>query len=129
MQLPHKYKIVIAGNHELCFDPSLASNSDRVGRAGHIGSSPANLNTKLQQEGEDQQPTDSVSCDEIKKELTNCTYLEDSFVEICGLKIYGKFSLRSQTSTEPEAGAGLKREKNYLFCGLSSLQCQVNEVI
>ena len=66
-----------------------------MGRSGHIGSSPANLNTKLDhQEGEDQQPTGPVSCEEIKKELTNCTYLEDSFVEICGLKIYGKFSLK-----------------------------------
>ena len=86
-QLPHKHKIVIAGNHELCFDPSLANNSDRVGRSGHLGNCPGNLNTKL--EGEDQQPTGPVNCDDIKKELTNCTYLEDSFVEICGLKIYG----------------------------------------
>ena len=90
MQLPHKHKIVIAGNHELCFDPSLANNSDRVGRSGHIGSSPANLNVKLDQ-AEDQQPTAPVNCDDIKKELTNCTYLEDSSVEICGLKIYGKY--------------------------------------
>jgi len=50
MQLPHKYKIVIAGNHELDWD------SD----------------TK-----------------DLKNELTNCTYLEDSSVEIHGLKIYG----------------------------------------
>ena len=49
--MPHKYKIVIAGNHELDWD------SD----------------TK-----------------DLKNELTNCTYLEDSSVEIHGLKIYGK---------------------------------------
>ena len=74
----------------MCFDPALAKNSTRFGRSGHLESSPANLNIK--EEGEDQQPSGPVNCDEIKKTLTNCTYLEDSSVEICGLKIYGKFS-------------------------------------
>jgi len=94
-KLPHKHKIVIAGNHELCFDPALAKNSTRFGRSGHLESSPANLNIK--EEGEDQQPSGPVNCDEIKKTLTNCTYLEDSSVEICGLKIYG-------TPHQPEYG-------------------------
>ena len=49
-QLPHKYKIVIAGNHELGWN------------------------------------TDSKY---LKSELTNCTYLEDSALEIHGLKIFG----------------------------------------
>jgi len=49
-ELPHKHKIVIAGNHELEWD------------------------------------SDSK---DLKSELTNCTYLEDSSVEIHGLKIYG----------------------------------------
>ena len=84
-QLPHKHKVVIAGNHELCFDPSLGKTSDIVSRSGHIGTSPLNLM-------EDSQAADqSVKCQDIKKELTNCTYLEDSSVEICGLKVYGKY--------------------------------------
>merc|ERR1711923_294291 len=49
-ELPHRHKIVIAGNHELGWD------------------------------------SDSK---DLKNELSNCTYLEDSSVEIHGLKIYG----------------------------------------
>jgi len=90
-KLPHKHKVVIAGNHELCFDPSLGKTSDIVSRSGHIGTSPLNLM-------EDSQAADqSVKCQDIKKELTNCTYLEDSSVEICGLKVYG-------TPHQPEYG-------------------------
>jgi hypothetical protein len=51
-----KHKIVIAGNHEVTFDPRL-SNSNTV-------------NTS-------------------KNELRNCIYLEDDYVEILGLKIFG----------------------------------------
>ena len=29
----------------------------------------------------------------IRKELTNCTYLEDSAVQLCGLKIYGELNI------------------------------------
>ena len=32
----------------------------------------------------------SVKCEDVKKELTNCTYLEDSGTEICGIKVYGE---------------------------------------
>ena len=27
---------------------------------------------------------------DIRSELTNCTYLQDSSVDICGVKVYGK---------------------------------------
>lgn len=33
--------------------------------------------------------SDAISNVNIKKELTNCTYLEDSEVNIHGIKIYG----------------------------------------
>ena len=33
--------------------------------------------------------SEEPSVDEIKAELTNCIYLQDSLVEIYGLKIYG----------------------------------------
>ena len=32
---------------------------------------------------------DEPSVEDMKKELTNCIYLQDSSVTICGLKIYG----------------------------------------
>eukprot|EP01083_Nonionella_stella_P016465 45957_1 len=50
--MPHKYKIVIAGNHEICFN--------------------------------------ELSADFIQENiLTNCIYLQDSWVQLYGLKIYG----------------------------------------
>ena len=52
-----KYKVVIAGNHELSFDPKTAKNKNDVQLA--------------------------------KNKLKNWIYLEDSSVEILGLKIYG----------------------------------------
>ena len=52
-----KYNIVIAGNHELSFDPKTAKHKNDVESA--------------------------------KNKLKNCIYLEDSSVEILGLKIYG----------------------------------------
>eukprot|EP01084_Bolivina_argentea_P320108 555362_1 len=51
-KLPHKYKIVIGGNHECCFN----------------------------------QLTNEIISNKI---LTNCIYLQDSYVIINGLKIYG----------------------------------------
>ena len=57
-QLPHQYKIVVAGNHEITFDPSF----ERY--------------TKI----------DAEWCRSL---LTNCTYLQDDFINIYGYKIYG----------------------------------------
>ena len=90
-QLPHKHKIVIAGNHELCFDPQLSSDTVearshwRPQSERHLGGQP-----QLNLAGKDGEDHKAAQCEDIKKELTNCTYLEDSSVEICGLKIYGK---------------------------------------
>lgn len=49
-KLPHKYKICIAGNHDICFQKTP---------------------------------------DEARKLLTNCIYLEDSWVMINGIRFYG----------------------------------------
>lgn len=51
-KLPHKYKIVIGGNHECVFNQLSAQ----------------------------------IIADKV---LTNCIYLQDSFIELYGLKIYG----------------------------------------
>jgi len=101
-QLPHKYKIVIAGNHELSFDPSLRGNG-LSGRSGHLGDSPLHISQKMLytptkesvdlQNIEDQETNSS----QIKKELTNCIYLEDSATQVFGLTVYG-------TPWQPEFG-------------------------
>ncbi|RZF43641.1 hypothetical protein LSTR_LSTR009238 [Laodelphax striatellus] len=64
-KLPHKYKIVIAGNHELWFDENFVS--------GRENESETLSSEKL----------------EPKDHLTNCIYLQDDAVTLYGLKIYG----------------------------------------
>ncbi|KAM7346397.1 metallophosphoesterase domain-containing protein 1-like isoform 2-T2 [Cochliomyia hominivorax] len=59
--LPHKHKIVIAGNHELSFDPITKKKNNS---------------------------TDEPSSN-VRDALTNCTYIEDELIEIWGLRIYG----------------------------------------
>jgi len=98
-KLPHKHKIVIAGNHELSFDPRLSS--EVVSRRSHwqptqFGSGQdgktgmkEDSETTVQEEDVPQSTAGPDKCQDVKKELTNCTYLEDSCVEICGLKVYG----------------------------------------
>ena len=102
-QLPHKHKIVIAGNHELGFDSS-RDKTDTVleqARSGHIGPSGGgcghgdeaeghNHDSKSLAEDLEAKLTYNVNPNDIRNVLTNCTYLEDSSIEICGLKIYGK---------------------------------------
>lgn len=84
--LPHKYKIVIAGNHELSFDEKFASIFKKKILARHA------------QPIEDEVPNygktkdnieEAVNTENIRQYLTNCIYLEDSEVELYGIKIYG----------------------------------------
>ena len=64
--LPHKHKIVVAGNHDTSFDPSVVAPGKRFWE-------------KLQH----------PELHEVKPLMTNCIYLEDSHVTIEGYKIYG----------------------------------------
>ena len=67
--LPHKYKVVIGGNHELSFD-SVSKDE----------------NNKFQPDDQSEKNLDS---DVFKNVLTNCHYLEYSSIQILGLKLYG----------------------------------------
>ncbi|CRL00077.1 CLUMA_CG013361, isoform A [Clunio marinus] len=85
--LPHKHKLVIAGNHELSFDPTfthpLAKNSKgHHSRQGLFDEIPLLGHNKEILE-------DAVNTKNIQQVLTNCTYLEDSGVELYGLKFWG----------------------------------------
>jgi hypothetical protein len=64
--LPHSYKVVIAGNHELTFDAD--SYNDTHLRFGH---------------------PKKYDCAEVKSKLTECIYLEDEETTVLGFKIYG----------------------------------------
>ncbi|KAH9380728.1 hypothetical protein HPB48_008890 [Haemaphysalis longicornis] len=64
--LPHRHKIVIAGNHELSFDPDT---------------------TWLAASREPAVVDEAVAA--MKRRLGNCTYLQDAEVTVFGLKVYG----------------------------------------
>ncbi|KAL3669929.1 hypothetical protein V7S43_005303 [Phytophthora oleae] len=65
--LPHKHKIVIAGNHDACMD-AVAYDQHWNKAFRHEEYNDPSLSEAL---------------------LTNCTYLEDRFVVVEGVKIYG----------------------------------------
>jgi len=70
-KLPHTHKIVIAGNHELSFDPlKIEECREYMTQVGEVADC-------------------SKTVTDIKSLLTNCIYLEDNQVEIFGIKLYG----------------------------------------
>lgn len=89
--LPHKHKLVICGNHELSFDPSFKSpvssntNTHRSNQ-GFL----ASLLDKIPLLGHKKETLeDAMKTQNVRQYLTNCTYLEDSGVELYGLKFWG----------------------------------------
>ena len=72
-KLPHKKKIIIAGNHELSFDESLFTEANCFGES--IGTVKCYLKTK--------------GLKSVRGLLTNAIYLQDSMVTVCGINIYG----------------------------------------
>lgn len=135
--LPHKHKIVIAGNHELSFDQKLrdrkAAHAKKLGESGGAteeapfsprmiyggrGGNDAHTafsvsrsvsTTKmldmskqldklyLQDCDDNLEEEEEPSVEDLQSELTNCIYLQDSSVDIYGLKFYG-------TPWQPEFG-------------------------
>lgn len=82
-KLPHKYKIVIAGNHELSFDPSFTHPlTNKLQESYDINVIPT-LGISRQDMKE------AVKKSDIRDKLTNCIYLEDTLVTIYGINIYG----------------------------------------
>ncbi|KAL4229003.1 metallophosphoesterase domain-containing protein 1 [Mactra antiquata] len=68
-QLPHKWKVVIAGNHDICMQ-----SKKKLGPMVY-----SMLTRHMEAKGYKQ----------CKDMLTNCIYLQDEIVDICGIKIYG----------------------------------------
>lgn len=85
-QLPHQHKLVIAGNHELSFDPAVSNRFSKNSRCKHN----SGLLDEMPTLGHDPNALKSAATEEnIRQYLTNCTYLEDESVELYGLKFYG----------------------------------------
>ncbi|XP_069119779.1 metallophosphoesterase MPPED2-like [Argopecten irradians] len=76
--LPHKVKVVIAGNHDLTFDEEMVKNHRQ------------NLSMMF---GVREQFYEAYMAEknltDVKELMTNCVYLEDASVDIHGIKIYG----------------------------------------
>lgn len=87
-KLPHKHKLVIAGNHELSFDHTFThpfqnasacckkTGSTLLDEIPTLGNSKESL-------------AEAVKTENIRQYLSNCVYLQDECVELYGLKIYG----------------------------------------
>lgn len=87
-RLPHKHKVVIAGNHELSFDRSFThplsrSPGDHERGGAHIVDEIPTLGLPRDN------IADAISRQNIKECLTNCIYLQDESVSLYGIKIYG----------------------------------------
>ncbi|OWF35862.1 metallophosphoesterase MPPED2-like [Mizuhopecten yessoensis] len=74
-QLPHKHKIVIAGNHEISFDDNIMSKD-------HLDPMFGSMNKYVNEMSD-------LEVKSVKDLLTNCIYLEDSMVSLYGINIYG----------------------------------------
>lgn len=88
--LPHKNKIVIAGNHELSFDPTFThpfSLQTSGNRQKHTGTSILDDIPTLGMSKDTL--AEAIQTSNVKEYLTNCIYLEDSEIIIHGIKIYG----------------------------------------
>ncbi|KAK7104372.1 hypothetical protein V1264_019102 [Littorina saxatilis] len=77
-KLPHQLKVVIAGNHDMTMDMEMVKdNRDYLKRQFSIKESV--FEEFLKQEG----------VENSRQLLTNCIYLEDRSVDLCGIKIHG----------------------------------------
>jgi len=77
--LPYKHKIVIAGNHDMSLDPSHDKSLQKMFYQHY-----SNLYEGGLGDGDN-----DLSAEDMKKLLTNCVYLEDSWINLYGYKIYG----------------------------------------
>ncbi|KAK6183028.1 hypothetical protein SNE40_010582 [Patella caerulea] len=80
-QLPHKVKVVIGGNHDVCLDQHLLDTNSKY--CVYTGTSKPDVESYVRSQ------TQSHDKTEARHLLTNCIYLESSMVDICGVKIFG----------------------------------------
>lgn len=76
-QLPHKVKVVIAGNHDNTLDPEMVANRDLL-----------RLKFMIQKHNFED-VLEELGVKSSRELLKHCIYLMDSSIEICGIKIYG----------------------------------------
>ncbi|KAL0101464.1 hypothetical protein PUN28_018947 [Cardiocondyla obscurior] len=88
--LPHKHKIVIAGNHELSFDPTFTHPFSVHTSGDHQKHTGTSILDDIPTLGMSKDTlAEAIKTTNIKDYLTNCIYLEDSEIMVNGIKIYG----------------------------------------
>ncbi|XP_017478923.1 PREDICTED: metallophosphoesterase domain-containing protein 1 [Rhagoletis zephyria] len=87
--LPHKHKLVIAGNHELSFDKNFTEFLDgsHNSRTKHTGRLSLENMPMLGNRREDIES--ALQAKNIQEVLSHCTYLEDQLINVMGIRIYG----------------------------------------
>ncbi|CAD7003360.1 UPF0046 protein T07D4.2 [Ceratitis capitata] len=88
--LPHKHKLVIAGNHELSFDKTFTESSlekSPSSRTKHTGRFSVENMPTLGNPREDIES--AIQTNNIRDILHNCTYVEDQLINVMGIRIYG----------------------------------------
>ncbi|XP_050708901.1 metallophosphoesterase domain-containing protein 1-like isoform X2 [Eriocheir sinensis] len=87
--LPHKHKIVIAGNHELSFDPKFTGGASikQHHKTAHTGDGLINEIPDLGMERDDLKA--AVAQENTIDLITNAVYLQDQALTLCGIKLYG----------------------------------------
>ena len=75
-KLPHKHKVVIAGNHDMTFDLDFIQGKRKTWMWELT-------------EGNYESRLDAYGVKTVHDLMTNCTYLQDSLIEIDGIKIFG----------------------------------------
>lgn len=89
-RLPHKHKLVIAGNHELSFDSTFTHPLQHISQCCGKKTGITSMVDEIPTLGNSKESmAEAVKVENVKQYLTNCTYLEDESVDIYGLKIYG----------------------------------------
>jgi len=88
--LTHKHKIVIAGNHELSFDPTFTHPFSVHTSGDHQKHTGTSILDDIPTLGMSKDTlAEAIKTTNVKDYLTNCIYLEDSEIIVNGIKIYG----------------------------------------
>uniref|UniRef100_A0A2P2HYZ2 Metallophosphoesterase MPPED2-like n=1 Tax=Hirondellea gigas TaxID=1518452 RepID=A0A2P2HYZ2_9CRUS len=87
--LPHKYKIVIAGNHELSFDSNFNTIKNLCFRSSHTGYNLIDATPIMEAERISEQQHTSVDEGTSPELLTHATYLQDQLTAVAGVTVYG----------------------------------------
>ncbi|XP_047481444.1 metallophosphoesterase MPPED2-like [Penaeus chinensis] len=85
--LPHKHKVVIAGNHELSFDNKFTTTTRQHHKTAHTGDSLINEIPDLGMEREEL--CAAVAEQNTVDLVTNAIYLQDQALTISGIRLYG----------------------------------------